>query len=403
MFFIVQSREKVYNKYQITRTVMTDKFVSGIECMREWKYRLVRMFWCAGMENEEYLGIQDEIYRTNREMLSLCTRAAMLIFGLLYLMSCAIKSLSGNQLLYLSVFFALALLEGLRRSLFGRFPRLVIVGCYSLLLILYGYSMAIGVIQNAYPSTTFCVLLFAGSFLFVDRPYRMNLFMLMMSILFCILSYCFKTAAVFRLDLLNAVSFFLLGLVCSHHLLYTKVTGLAHSRKMMDERDTDGLTGLLVKTASERNIRQYIRLTKDAGALIIIDLDNFKKVNDTLGHAYGDRILKLTGSCIEAAFGRNDIKGRFGGDEFVIFVRGRGSRKEVEEKLEHFRFLMKEGFKEECGLQRVSQSIGAAFYPEDAGDYHTLFEKADEALYEAKRRGKDCYCFYTSVKIHRQS
>ncbi len=371
--------------------------------MRDWKQRIVRMFMCAGMGNDEYLGIKDEIYRTNREMLSVCTKVAMVIFGCLYLVSCVVEAVSPNQFLYLCVFFLLALLEGVRRSLFEKFPRLIIVGCYFLLLIVYGYGIFVGIVQSAYPATTFCVLLFAGPFLFVDRPYRMTLFMFVMCVAFCITSYCCKEPAIASLDMVNSISFFLLGSACSIQLLYTKAKGLVHNRKMTNERDRDGLTGLLVKTASERDISQYIKLTRDAGALIIIDLDNFKKVNDTMGHAYGDRILELTGNCIEKAFGSNDIKGRFGGDEFVIFVRGNGSQKVVGEKLDKFRTLMDKGTGKGTGLERVSQSIGVALYPEDAGDYKTLFERADEALYEAKRRGKDQYCFYTSVRINRQS
>ena len=371
--------------------------------MYEWKRNLIRMFLYAGMEREEYEGIQIEIQNDNTGMLAKVTRIALCIFGGLYLASCVIGAVADNQPLYLCIFLLLALLEGLRRSLSGRFPNLILPMCYFLLLIVYGYGIWVGTVQVDFPATTFCVFLFAGPFLFVDKPYRMTLFMLIMCVVFCIISCMWKPHNIATLDIINCISFYALGVFSSLQLLHIKAKSLVHNKKMTNERDTDGLTGLLVKTALERDICHYIKMTRDAGALIIIDLDNFKTINDTMGHAYGDRVLELAGSCIERAFGVNDIKGRFGGDEFVIFVRGKGSRKLIMERLEKFRALMDSGTGAGSGLERVSQSIGVALYPEDAGDYKALFEKADEALYEAKRRGKDQYCFYTSVRINRQT
>lgn len=363
--------------------------------------RIRKAFLYAGIEKDEYEGIQEEMDASNEEMLGKCTWAALAIFTVLYIASWGIDSIADNNLLYMAIVLILAVLAGMQRTIVPRKPYLILPCSYALLAVVYGYAIMVGSIQRAFPATTFCILLFVGPFIVMDKPYRMTIFMLLATIAFCITSHCWKAPKVASLDTVNAICFVVLGTICNIQLLNTKAKGLAYNKKTTQERDTDGLTGLLVKTALERDICRYIRFTRDPGALIIIDLDNFKRFNDTKGHAYGDKVLELTGSCIQRTFRSTDIKGRFGGDEFVIFLQGNASRQIVSEKLDKFRMLMQQGTGEGKELDSVTQSIGVALYPEDAGEYGTLFEKADEALYEAKRRGKDQYCFYTSVRIQR--
>ena len=96
---------------------------------------------------------------------------------------------------------------------------------------------------------------------------------------------------------------------------------------------------------------------------------------------FGDEVLRSLGHQLSNEFRVTDIIGRTGGDEFVIFVRGKGSRKLIMERLEKFRALMDRGTGAGSGLERVSQSIGVALYPEDAGDY-----KAYEGMNEYRKR-----------------
>ena len=369
--------------------------------MNDWKENLLKVFMYAGLEKEEYEGIREEIRKNNRALLGKFIRIGLVIFTGMYLLSYEVDTIAKNQLLYLGLMMLMLFMEGLQRTAFLKIPKTILPGCYLMLGIIYGYAIVVGVINENFPATTFCVLLFAAPLMYMDKPWRMTLFMTVTSMIFCIVSWNCKPLKVASMDIVNTVCFLALGILCNTQLLYTKAKAFAQNKKITNERDTDGLTGLLVKSTLERDICHYIKMTRDAGALIIIDLDNFKTINDTMGHAYGDKVLELTGNCIDKAFGDADIKGRFGGDEFIIFVRGKSGRRMIVERLEHFRTLMYQGAGKGSGIERISQSIGVALYPEDGGDYKTLFEKADEALYEAKKRGKDQYCFYTSVKINR--
>lgn len=128
--------------------------------------------------------------------------------------------------------------------------------------------------------------------------------------------------------------------------------------------------------------------------LLFIDLDNFKTVNDTLGHRYGDKVLCSVAECFRQALRTSDIIGRVGGDEFVAFLSGVTSVGEAGEcagrlcqAVSRIPDLELKG----CGL---SCSIGGAVCPRDGRDYDSLLIKADIAVYEAKRRGKNQFAFY---------
>lgn len=368
--------------------------------MEKYLEKIKRIFVYAGLEKQEYADIREEICLENETMLSKSTYIAVFLFFGLFLFSGGDKSIGANKILYSYIFMGLVLLLASQHMNTKLHSGIVLLRCYFLLLLAYGYGILVGVLLHRdIPSPTFCVLLFAAGFILTDRPYRLCLFLILLAGVFCTAVYFTKMEEIARIDILNAICFTVLCILTNTYLIHTKARNLLHAKNSQREMDTDGLTRLLVKKAAEREIRKYISATRETGALIIIDLDNFKQVNDTKGHAYGDVVLKVTGDSISAVFRSSDICGRFGGDEFVIFLPGLSDRKIVMERLDKFRELMRRGLTGEENPNGVGQSIGIAMYPEDGEDYQSLFEKADEALYEAKKRGKNQYCFYTSVKI----
>lgn len=369
--------------------------------MENWKKRLFKVLIYAGIEKQDYQDIKEDIREKNSELLMLGTGISIAYFGILWIASYFGRALETSRLLYATVFFALIAVFGLRYTVKGVKKKAVLPNCYLVLVFLYAFAILQSVLaQPEMPAVSFHVLLFITAFLVIDRPYRIILLQIIMTVVFCVTSYYFKRPEIAAIDTANAVSSLLLGTICSVYLSGTRFRGIIYNRNTRRELDTDGLTKLMIKKAVERDIRRYISETKEAGALIMIDLDNFKQVNDTKGHAYGDVILKLTGESISSSFRASDIKGRFGGDEFIVFLPGMKDRKLITERLDHFKELMEKGVTGEENQNGVHQSIGIAMYPEDAETYEDLFEKADKALYAAKKGGKNKYCFYTSVKIH---
>lgn len=166
-------------------------------------------------------------------------------------------------------------------------------------------------------------------------------------------------------------------------------------KELEGKAETDLLTGLSNKLTTESKITEYIRENpRGQGVLLLIDVDNFKKVNDTMGHAFGDEVLRTLGVKLRSLFRSTDIIGRIGGDEFVVFLRDvndiaiivRESR-----KLENFFKDFQVG---EYVKYSVTASLGASIYSMDGHSFEELYKNADQALYDAKHKGKKQLAFY---------
>ncbi|MCM1264450.1 MAG: sensor domain-containing diguanylate cyclase [Butyrivibrio sp.] len=167
-------------------------------------------------------------------------------------------------------------------------------------------------------------------------------------------------------------------------------------QKQLEEKaDTDLLTGLNNKLATERKIKEYIAQNPNSQSMMfILDIDNFKKINDTMGHAFGDEVLRSLGEQVRVLFRSSDIVGRAGGDEFIVFLKNISDpaaiRKEAK-KVENFFQNFKVG---EYTKYAATASIGVAIFPEEGTDFETIYKAADTALYKAKKGGKNQLAFY---------
>ncbi len=157
----------------------------------------------------------------------------------------------------------------------------------------------------------------------------------------------------------------------------------------------DPLTGLLNRRECIRRIDQYIENNDALAAFLLIDIDNFKKLNDTMGHLYGDTVLKDLSTKLVSTFRKDDIIARIGGDEFVVFLPGISKKTDVVPRLDKILSLFSTtDIYSETPV--VSSSIGVCFYPEHGDDFTALYAKADESMYYTKRHGKNSYSFYGS-------
>ena len=163
-----------------------------------------------------------------------------------------------------------------------------------------------------------------------------------------------------------------------------------------EKANRDALTGLFNREYFERfAITQLERENLSSAAIVFIDIDDFKHVNDTLGHMFGDDVLCCVAKRILGVFRHTDVAARYGGDEFVVFV-GAISRETLEERLQQLCDVFRHPYRSDTIEYQISGSIGGAMYPQDGTDYETLLDRADCALYEAKKRGKDQYVLYES-------
>ena len=161
----------------------------------------------------------------------------------------------------------------------------------------------------------------------------------------------------------------------------------------------DGLTGLMNKQATEELIRRTLMQYKTneslKGALMILDTDNFKHINDTYGHSTGDRVLAKIGDVIRNNFKGMDVTGRIGGDEFMIFMHNIRSAEDAGSLAAKVQDLVIHAFDDEDFGRDVSLSIGISIAPDHGNDFQTLYEIADKALYFVKTHGKAGHRIYS--------
>ncbi len=171
----------------------------------------------------------------------------------------------------------------------------------------------------------------------------------------------------------------------------------AEKRKLENAEESarrDPLTKLYNKKETEILIQDYLNSSQNQAAFIMLDIDNFKGINDTLGHLYGDAALSELAYTLQSLFRNSDISGRIGGDEFVVFMTNILDTEIVKKKSKEINNALARSFKKEGKSYQISCSLGIAMYPENGKNFSDLLEKADEALYYAKNHGKNNFVFY---------
>ena len=160
----------------------------------------------------------------------------------------------------------------------------------------------------------------------------------------------------------------------------------------------DNLTGLANRLLLEDRVNQAIARAKREDvmlAIIFIDLDNFKYINDSLGHKMGDGLLRTLSERLKAHVRASDTVARLGGDEFIILMESVTHTASVSQLCEKLRNEIEKPIVVADKQMFVSSSIGVAVYPEDGRDFNVLFRNADTAMYEAKENGKNQFHFFS--------
>ena len=193
---------------------------------------------------------------------------------------------------------------------------------------------------------------------------------------------------------LVVLSIFILTLV---FILIMNMTRSSKANKeLINKAQTDLLTDLLNKIATEDQIKDYLQGEgKDKRSMMfVLDIDNFKNINDTMGHAFGDEVIATLGKQLRAEFRVNDIVGRTGGDEFTIFLKDLKDDNLLKSEANRVLGIFKNFKVGEYTKYFATASIGVSIYPQDADSFEGLYKAADQALYKAKNRGKNQMAFY---------
>ena len=360
---------------------------------------MLRKF-CLGMEDTKILqDIKPMIAEYNHKMLSFSS----MLFFIIFLILTGISFIGVSQVYEFPIVYILMAVTSLGIHLLTRFAfrpessgNAILLTFYLLELVGYAYGFYTGIAHGPFPAVTFIVMLIILPSMPCDCPWRGNLLLTAMGIVFLFLSHKVKAPAFFNNDVGNVISYALVSFFMHMHQQMSRMEDFTNRLIIKIQRDTDALTGTMTKTAFEMNTIRVLRSDACEGCLLVIDIDNFKNIHDSFGHSIGDFFIANTGKCILDCCRSSDFVGRFGGDEFVILMQGHLTREIIGDKVRQMTGKLKEFFQDNTKYQHYSISVGCAIFQqgEPRPDYQGLFDQADHALYVAKNSGKDQCVIY---------
>lgn len=236
---------------------------------------------------------------------------------------------------------------------------------------------------------TFLLFLLILPQLILDKPWHVMLFILGLTAVYIIADVNAKPPQLFEKDLLHTFNTCLMSMAASLYVLSVRIQNNMFINIVEEKADRDPLTNLYNRYGAE----QYFK-KNEPGLLLYMDLDRFKEVNDSLGHAEGDHVLRETADVLKSCFRKDDLLIRMGGDEFVVFAFGKWTRDEISRKLSEVLHKIDnihstaESKHVDVGM---TVSIGCVYAPNGAPELDKLIRLADQKMYDVKRNGKNSF------------
>ena len=345
--------------------------------------KLRNNFCYCGIEKEEYKQIKKNAYISNFEVWKKLNFVMVIAFAILFITSFFNKLMAMNLIIYGS---------GLAYSLIATVLFFVLKkdSIWAQLLIYLSISilLLVGALLSAnkpdLPTLTFIVMLLVTPMFMIDKPYFMAIEHAIACTIFLVWMYFVKDPYVFKVDLINTLSFAPLGIVI--HIISNsyRIKEFVLIRQINIQKDIDELTGLKNKSALTREINKFIERKTDykQGLFFVLDIDKFKEFNDTFGHDVGDIILEKLGKYLKDKF-EKEIVGRFGGDEFIIFIKNNADVKYATKIANEIATEVAEQIVLPSD-EKLSVSMGISIYRGEEKNYSEIFKKADIALYKTK-------------------
>ena len=351
------------------------------------------LLYC-GLERDEYDAISRDARVSNYTVWRVFSLLMVTAFAFLYVSSLFSDMMSSNQWFYLIglVYSVIAACFFFRLKNDSRIAQFLIYASISLLLL---FACLITQNKPNVPATTFIAFLLIMPMSTVHRPIYMTIELSVASTVFLVWMYHVKPYEVWQYDLINVIIFTIVGIFLNIGADAVRIREFVLTRKINIQKDTDELTGLKNKGALIREINEFLADKEtDRGVMFMMDVDKFKSINDTYGLDAGDDVIVQLGTYLGRRFAGEEIVGRFGGDEFIVFLRNTDDR----ENAAGIAADMIAGASEHVAMpesgQRVSISVGIAVYNGDEKDYSEIFKKADTALYRSKADPEHRFCIY---------
>jgi diguanylate cyclase (GGDEF)-like protein len=345
---------------------------------------------CAGLTPNLCRRHQETIRRANLRLARVISAGATVVLAVLLGFSFFAESISTLKLLYL--FFLVVMLAF---AINGLYSNHVSIYLYLVVCCIYLFGVLLGAaVQTDQNAVIFCVFLVVMPQLIVDAPWRSILPELAFECLFLILSARNCAPEVASINAVNSLSCLFIGLVLTHHTAANHARQFALLDQLCGQRDTDALTGLVTRRAAEEQIRQLLDFGGEPFAMLMCDVDNFKHINDTYGHAQGDVALQNVAALLQRCARSSDLVARMGGDEFLLMMFGLDDPNAACLRAQELLDALAATPALENTDHHLSLSIGIVLSPRDGTIFEELYHRADHAMYIAKRSGKNRYSLF---------
>jgi len=356
--------------------------------------KLRNYFFYCGIDGKEYKAIKKEAYVSNFVIWRSLHFLIAATFIALYVIALLSNVVRQNAIIYLvgagySVLVIILFFILKKDSLIAQF---IIYISISLLFLLGGL---ISLNNPNVPATTFIVFLLITPLFMIDKPFFMAIELSVAAIIFLVFMHGIKPQNIWYIDLVNVGTFTVVGIFLNVIANAIRIREFVLTRTINIQKDMDDMTGLRNKGALTREINQFLEdETKTKGIMFMLDIDRFKMINDTYGHDIGDSVISQLGAFLGTFFINNEIVGRFGGDEFIIFVKDTDDLEAARKKAEEIVLGASANVLLPVEEETISVSIGVAIYHGLERNYSELFKKADIALYKSKANPELRFAIY---------
>lgn len=351
---------------------------------------------CLKEQNAYFKEAREEIAEKNVRLLHLFSLSTFYLVAFLILITPCIVS-GWKVTIQYYVFLSAMLVFVLFSSWYSRRPArrasLVTEVCIFFYITLVGCVLAIDIFPYpGSPASFMPMVLMTLPVVFILQAQLVFPILLGSEIVYVAVDSAVKAPALAQNDVFNSVAGLLFSLVIFLVIMSLRMEDSSVKNRYKQLSTIDALTSMLNKATSRERAELYLssRNSTDRCAFMIFDVDDFKMVNDKLGHQTGDRLLEQIGALLLHSFRVADVVGRFGGDEFTALLKdimdiGILARKcaEIQRAAGQLAY--------EQGIPCVGFSIGIVVIEGESPTFDEMFTAADQALYEAKAQGKDCF------------
>lgn len=336
----------------------------------------------------------NEIMERNYANLKKFTFGGMVITGLISLVA-----LMFAKRVYFTNEYCMCFVTFVLSYLFTHFclekhKRYTLVVLYIVLLPIYAVGILMGTFLDPDGAAiTIMVLLCTLSMFITDKPVHVISYILGVSLAFAVCSYVSKTFDLFVGDLVNLAIYLSVGISVNMLTLTDRVDSVENQVLLSRKADIDHLTHVLNRGAGDHAARKLLA-DGHGGSYMIMDIDNFKHYNDTYGHQVGDEVICKVSQALKDAFRGDDVVWRLGGDEFAVFATDLLSKEICQTRMKQVQVNLQSIHTSDSKSLDVHVSMGCTICHSAHDDFDQIYKMSDQALYEAKRKGKNCFVIH---------